>query len=99
MTGIHDVFPLDAKDEDDPISLKKILKKEGVCSVVKDVLGFDFDKNPREHTIRLTEQQQDDILAVLKRWIREGEDSAKGIPFDEFRQYTSKLSNAYIYIP
>ena len=28
-----------------------------------------------------------------------GEDSAKGIPFDEFRRYTSKLRNVFIYIP
>ena len=98
MTGIHDVFPLDAKGEDDPISLKKILKKEGAWAVVEDVLGFEFDGHPGEHTIYLTEQHQDDILSVLKRCIREGKDSAKGIPFDEFSRYTSKLRNAFISI-
>ena len=55
MTGIIDVFPLDEKDEDDPISLKKILKKEGSWAVFKDVIVFDFDGNHGEHTIRLTE--------------------------------------------
>ena len=54
--------------------------------MVKYVVGFDVYGNPREHIIRLTEQRQDDILAVLKRWIREGKKSAKVIPFDEFRQ-------------
>ena len=50
MKGIHDVFPLDAKDKGDPIYLRKILKKEGPWAMVKDVLGFDFDVNPGEHT-------------------------------------------------
>ena len=85
MTGIHDVFPPDAKDEDYPISLRKILKKEGAWSMVKDVFGFEFDGNPGEHTIWIIKQRRDDILALLKRWIREGEDIAKGIPFEEFR--------------
>ena len=67
MTGINDAFPPDVKDEDDPISLKKILKQEGALAVVKDVLGFDFDGNPGEHTIWITKHRRDDILAVLKR--------------------------------
>ena len=29
MTGINDVFPPDAKDEDNPISLKKYFKSKG----------------------------------------------------------------------
>ncbi len=29
MTGIHDVFPADTIDNDDPISKKKLLKGEG----------------------------------------------------------------------
>ena len=35
MTGIHDVLPTDAKDGDNIISLKTILKKEGARSVIK----------------------------------------------------------------
>ena len=83
--GIHDVLPLDRKDEDDPIFLKKILKKEGAWAVVKYVLGFNFDGNPGEHTIWPTKQRWDDILAVIKKWIREGEDITKDILFEEFR--------------
>ena len=96
--GIHDVLPLDRKDEDDPIFLKKILKKEGAWAVVKYVLGFNFDGNPREHNIWLTKQRRDNFLGVHNKWIREGKDSAKGISADEFRRYTSKLSNAFISI-
>ena len=46
MRGIHDVFPLDAKDEENPIFLKEILKKEGAWAIVKDEFGFNFDQNP-----------------------------------------------------
>jgi hypothetical protein len=43
MTGIHDVFPPDADDSNDPISKKKLLKCEGQYSTHKTLLGFDFD--------------------------------------------------------
>ena len=51
MTEIHDVFPLDKDDDEYDISLKKIKKKDGMWAVIKNVLGFDFDGNPGEHTI------------------------------------------------
>ena len=51
MTGIHDVFPPDTYDKEDAISLKKILKKEAVWETIKNVLGFEFDGNPGEHTV------------------------------------------------
>ena len=54
ITGIHYVFPPDAKEKNNPISLKKISYNEGTWAVVKDVLGFKFDGNPWEHTIRIT---------------------------------------------
>ena len=50
MIEIYYVLYPYAKDKDDPISLNKIPKKEGVWSVVKDVLGFNFDGNPGEYT-------------------------------------------------
>ena len=99
MTGIRDVLFLDGKYKDDSISLKKILKKEGAWAVVKDELRFNFDGNPREHTIWLTKQRRDDILEVLKKWINEVKDSAKGIPFNEFRWYVSELRNDFTYLP
>ena len=72
MTGIHDVFPPDKYDKEDSISLKKILKKEAVWETIKSVLGFEFDGNPGEHTICLTEDRHTYILTKLKKWIREG---------------------------
>ena len=51
ITGIHDVFPPDKDDKEDAISLNKILKKKAVWETIKNVLGFEFDGNPGEHTI------------------------------------------------
>ena len=57
MKVIHDIFPPYAKDEDNPVPLNKILKKEGAWGVVKDVLGFNFDRNTGEHIKWITEQR------------------------------------------
>ena len=43
MTGIHDVFPANIIDSNDPISKKKFLKGDGQYSLLKTLLGFDFD--------------------------------------------------------
>ena len=43
MAGIHDVFPADIVDSNDPISEKKLLKGEGQYSLFKTLLGFNFD--------------------------------------------------------
>ena len=82
MTGIHDVFPPYKDDKEDAISLKKILKKESAWATIKNVLEFEFDGNPGEHTIWLTEDRRTDVLIKLRKWIREGEHRKKGIPFE-----------------
>ena len=63
------------------------------------MLGFDFDDNPGDHTIWLTEDFRADILEKLKKWIREGEHGKRGTPFEEFRNYLEKLRNVFISIP
>ena len=70
MAVIHDVFPTDNEDDKDGISLKKFLKKEGDWSVIKNVLGFDFDGNPGEHTTCLTDDFRTYILVKSKKGIR-----------------------------
>ena len=70
MTGIHDLFPLEKYYKEDAISLKKIMKKEAAWEIIKNVLGFEFDGNPGENTIWLTEYRCTDILTKLKNWIR-----------------------------
>jgi len=42
MGGIHDVFPEDTVNENDPISHKKLNKLEGMWAIRKDVLRFTF---------------------------------------------------------
>ena len=70
MEWIHDVFPPDKDDKEDAISLKKILKKEAAWVIIKNVLGFECDGNPGEHTIWLTEDRRTNISTKLKKWIR-----------------------------
>ncbi len=41
LVGIHNVFPPDGTDVNDP--LKKLLKMEAVWALHKDILGFMFD--------------------------------------------------------
>ncbi len=43
MHGIHDVFPPEDDDSNDPISEKKLKKGEGRYETRKTLLGFDFD--------------------------------------------------------
>ena len=43
MAGIHDVFPADEIDDNDPISKKKLKQLDGEYSIKKTILGFDFD--------------------------------------------------------
>ena len=98
MTGIHDVFIPDKDDKEDAISLRKILKKEAAWEMIKNVLVFEFDGNPEEHTIWPTEDLRTNILTKSKKWIREGEHRKKGISFENFRTYLSKLRNEFITI-
>ena len=69
-TGIHDVLPHYKDDKEDVIFLKKIPKKEATWAIIKNVLGFEFDGNPGEHTIWITEDRCTDISTKLKKWIR-----------------------------
>ena len=43
MHGIHDVFPPEENEDQDPISAKKLGKGDGVLSTTKCVVGFNFD--------------------------------------------------------
>ncbi len=43
MTGIHDVFPADDNDSNDPILEKKLKQLDGEYATAKTILGFYFD--------------------------------------------------------
>ena len=64
MMGIHDVFPADQDNTNDPISLTKLSKGEGQFSMQKCILGFDFDGVDK--TMWLEEEKWAVLLAILK---------------------------------
>ena len=96
MTGIHDVFPAEEEDEEDPISLKKLRQQEGEFSTLKTLLGFDF--NGENKTMWLEEAKREKLLTILKGWVRMA-GRERGIPFTEFRSVTAKIRHAFTCIP
>ena len=97
MHGIHDVFPPDEVDANDPISEKKLAKGEGTYSTRKTLLGFDFDGEAK--TMWLEEAKREKLLTVLKGWIRSGKQGHAGIPFGEFESTIAKIRHAFTCIP
>jgi hypothetical protein len=97
MMGIHDVFPPDADDSNDPISKKKLLKCEGQYSARKTLLGFDFDGTAK--TMWLEAAKRGRLRTVLKGWIRSGKRGMVGVPFKEFKSVVAKLRHAFTCIP
>ena len=93
MRGIHDVFPADIIDSNDPILEKKLKKREAQYSTFKTLLGFDF--NGKQKTMWLEEEKRAKLLTTLKGWIRSGEHE-RGIPFREFESVMAKLRHAFL---
>jgi hypothetical protein len=96
MTGIHDVFPANIIDGNNPISEKKLLKVEGQYSLFKTLLGFDFDGKCK--TLWLEEEKHAKLLTILHGWIRSG-NLDRGIPFGEFELVVAKLRHAFVALP
>ncbi len=63
MHGIHDVFPADDNNMNDPISKNKLMKGEGVMLMAKTILGFDF--NRIEKTMWLESAKRNQLLTLL----------------------------------
>ncbi len=82
MTGLHDVFPPEADDSNNPISKKKLRQHQGQFSTRKTLLGFDFDGITK--TMWLEQAKREKLLTVLKGWVRAGKRGTAGIPFKEF---------------
>ncbi len=97
LEGIHDVFPPDDNDYNDPISRKKLLKDEGSYSLLKTLLGFEFDGNAK--TMWLEVAKREKLLATLQSWIRNASRGAGGIPFKQFETIVAKLRHAFTAIP
>ncbi|KAL7545250.1 hypothetical protein ACHAWF_013086 [Thalassiosira exigua] len=98
MKGIHDVWEESDTEAGDTISVKKIRKGEGHWALQKELLGFDFDGSPGEHTIWLAEKKREALLLVLHDWIR-GAAKRKGVPFKDFESVVQKIRHAFTSLP
>jgi hypothetical protein len=96
MTGIHNVFPTNITDSEDPILEKKLLKGEGQYSLIKTLLGFDFDG--KQKTMWLEEEKQAKLLTSLHSWILAGS-RGWGVLFQEFESVVAKLRHAFMALP
>jgi hypothetical protein len=99
LHGIHDVFPSNPVDDEDPISMKKILKGDGVWALQKDILGFTFNGDTGKKTIQLEKPKREFLLEALHRWIRTARTTGAPVPFLEFESVVAKLRHAFIAIP
>ncbi len=97
LEGIYNVFPPDDDDNNDPISREKLLKDEGRYSLLKTLLGFEFDGNAK--TMWLKDAKREKLLALLQSWIRNASRGAGGIPFKQFDTIVAKLRHAFTAIP
>jgi hypothetical protein len=97
LHGIHDIFPADDVDENDPTSLKKLKKNEGRWDLNKELLGFDFDGDDK--TMILGEGKLQLLLATMQKWIRASRRGQGGIPFAEFESTLCRLRHAFIALP
>ncbi len=96
MSGIHDIFTADLVDSNDPISKKKLQKREGQYTLIKTILGFDF--NGQRKTIWLEEEKRAKLLTILHSWIGVGIQH-RGVPFAEFESVVVKLRHAFTALP
>ena len=102
VNGIHDVFPADADEEEDSISLKNLIKQEAQCNLENEVLGFKFDGIKKK--IWLAAEKINALLLTLSKWIQGAnkgqlQNGIVAIGFKEFQSVTSKLCHAFISIP
>jgi hypothetical protein len=97
MTGIHDVFPADDNDSNDPISEKKLKQLDGEYGTTKTILGFDFDGLAK--TLWLEDAKRAHLLTVLHGWLRSSRTGTGGILFKEFESVIAKIRHAFTAIP
>lgn len=97
MHGIHDVFPSNPLDTEDPISLKKLKKGDGAWMLRKDILGFTFDGERK--TLWLESSKRDLLLTVLHHWLQASRASHARVPFKEFESVLAKVRHAFTALP
>jgi hypothetical protein len=89
MYGIHDVFPPEMQQDEDPISFQKLKQGDGSWALLKDILGLTF--NGTDKTVWLDDNKRKAILTVIQGWIRSSNRRHSGIPFVEFRSVIAKI--------
>jgi hypothetical protein len=97
MMGIHDVFPADENNTDDPILEKKLQKLEGEYATTKTILGFEFDRVNK--TMWPEAAKRAHLLTVLHGRIQSSRAGTMGIPFNEFKSVIAKIRHAFTAIP
>ncbi len=93
MHGMHDLFPPDAEDSNDPILEKKLKKGKGMYKTRKTLLGFNFDGKAKTMWLELAKRKN--LLTILKGWIRTGKQGSWGVPFGEFESTIAKIQHAF----
>jgi len=96
LHGIHDVFPPDADDNEDPISLKKLLRGEGAWDLRKEILGWIFDGKAK--TIELAPAKVAERLALLDDCLSKAR-RGEAIPMNSFQKLVGKLRDTALGIP
>ncbi len=89
MTGIHDVFPVDTNNSNDPISEKKLTQWDGEYSTTRTILDFNFDGINK--TIWLEEAKLAHLLTVLHGCIHSSRLGTTGIPFNKVESVVAKI--------
>jgi hypothetical protein len=78
------------------MSEKKLIKGDGQYSLMKTLLGFDFDRNLK--TLWLEEEKCGKLLTILHQWLQ-ATSREHGIPFKEFESVVAKLRHAFTALP
>jgi hypothetical protein len=78
MHGIHNIFPPDAEDSDDPILKKKLKKGKGMYKTRKILLGFNIDSKTK--TMWLESAKREKLLTILKGWMHTGRQGSSWVP-------------------
>ena len=95
LHGIHSIFPppeVSGHSGGDPVSEKKLMKKEGLWHHEKEILGWIF--NGCDYTLRLPSTKTQKIKTLLKQTAKK-----KTILLNDFQKLAGYLAHASIGIP
>ena len=99
MPGIHEVFPPAEAAANDPIARKKMDKGDGIWALVKELLGFVFDGNPRRNTVAVPKVKRRELVTVMSGWLRVARNPHCGVPFEIFQSTMEKVRHTFMALP